>query len=148
MYIQFCNKCVILIQLVHVKFHLKQCIRIFRFYFKFHTFCNFRWHRQMWQHVHKSTLLAVQKGLRTSFTEAGFWSFLASPLCSESGYPNSSSKPYHWNSWRHFVSSKNTPSSIANIQSESLNNYSVSRWVWRRSRNVRHRLSRPTKQSF
>ena len=36
--IQFCNNCVILIQLVHVKFHLKQCIRIYRFYFKFHTF--------------------------------------------------------------------------------------------------------------
>ena len=40
--IQFCDNCVIRIQFVHLKFHLKQCIRIFRFYFKFHTFCNFR----------------------------------------------------------------------------------------------------------
>ena len=96
--IQFCNKCVILIQLVHVKFHLKQCIRIFRFYFKFHTFLQLQMastNVATRSQVYLVSCAEGTKGSKLPFTEAAFWSFLAPPLCSESGYPNSSSKPYH-----------------------------------------------------
>ena len=85
----------------------------------------------MWQHVHKSTLLAVQKGLREvnyHSLKQVFGHFLHRHYVLKVDIRTAAAS--HTTEivediWFH----AKYPSSIANIQSESLNNYSASRWV-------------------